>query len=769
MKKLIVFICFCFAGLPALFGQDANITAMEYYIDTDPGIGNGTSIAFTAGQSVSFTVSIATTSLSLGMHILVIRAQDDNGAWSINESRAFYVSATTVGAVANITSLEYFFDSDPGVGNATVVSVTAATSVNIFQSINVSALATGFHVIHYRGKDSDGIWGVTESRAFYLSASGVVTQATITGLEYYFDTDPGYGNGIAIPITSSTNLNMQTLLATASLSEGFHTIHIRARDNDGVWGQRESRSFFIDDLGLITTVEYFIDIDPGVGAATQIPVAPPQYAIDLDITIPTTSLSAGNHLLGMRIQRTDNTWTDADSVSFSICSPPTVNFSASAICAGSATTFTDHSTTIAGDIYQWDFDSDGTVDASTVGNSSFTYPASGTYTSKLIIDRSGCKDSTTVTVTIAPIPVASAGSDQNVCADNTTLSATAPVAGETGIWSLVSGSGVIASLSDHVSTLTGITSSSVTLAWTVTNTLAGCSSADQVTISNQPISASPVNVNVSLGQTVNANVQSAASINTGDVLTTTIVTAPTKGTATVLANGTINYTPTSGTVGQDVVVFQLCNQCAKCSVNNLQIGILNNAPVIVPSPISVTTGETVSLNLLSIVSDPNNNLDPASLAITQQPISGAVASIDATFKLSINYANVVFTGTDKLIVTACDTEAACSSNTITIEVDLQAAIDPPITVYNAISPNGDLKHDFLEIENVTAYPRNHIYIFNRWGDKVYEASGYDNDKIKFNGTANTGGGQELPGGTYYYSLDLGKTNTRITGFVVLKR
>lgn len=753
-----------------VFGQDENITAMEYYIDTDPGVGNGTAITFTSGASVSFTLSIPTASLSVGMHVVVIRAQDDDGVWGIIESRAFYVSATTVGAVANVTSLEYFFDADPGVGNATPVTVTASSSVNIFQSINVSALASGFHVIHYRARDSDGAWGLTESRVFYLTPSGVVSQATITGLEYFFDTEPGYGNGTAIPITSATTLNMQAIVATASLPKGFHTLHIRARDNDGVWGQSEKRSFFIDEFSLITNVEYFIDVDPGVGNATAIPVSPPVASIDLNVSIPTTSLSPGAHSLGVRIQTANTTWNDADIVPFSICSTPTADFSASTTCLGSPTTFTDNSIAVAGDLYEWDFDSNGTVDASTVGNAAFTYPGAGTFTATLTINRSGCTDVATASVTVAPLPVSSAGNDQNICTDNTTLSSNAPSIGETGAWSLISGSGTITAPNDPASTITGITSSSVTLQWVVTNTSGGCSVSDQVVIvSNQPILAALVSMSVSLGQTVNANVQTPATINSGDILTTTIVMAPGKGTAAVLANGTINYTPNAGTVGPDVVTFQLCNQCAKCSSNNLQINIQNNAPVIVPSPITVTTGETISLNLLSIVSDPNNNLDPASLTITQQPISGAVASIDASFNLIINYENVVFTGTDELVVEACDTQGACSSNTISIEVDLQAAIDPPITVYNAVSPNGDSKHDFLEIENITAYPGNIVYIFNRWGDKVFEVRDYDNVQTIFTGKANKGGAGDLPGGTYYYSIHLGGGREEISGFLVLKK
>jgi hypothetical protein len=137
-----------------------------------------------------------------------------------------------------------------------------------------------------------------------------------------------------------------------------------------------------------------------------------------------------------------------------------------------------------------------------------------------------------------------------------------------------------------------------------------------------------------LGQTANISVQNAAIVNAGDIFIATIITLPHKGTATVSSGGGILYTP-DATVGEDTVRFQLRNQCGRCSAGNLFITIQNNAPVIIPDPVVVTTGETVSMNLLSIVSDPNNNLDPSSLRITQQPTSGAQASVDASLISSL--------------------------------------------------------------------------------------------------------------------------------------
>jgi len=56
-------------------------------------------------------------------------------------------------------------------------------------------------------------------------------------------------------------------------------------------------------------------------------------------------------------------------------------------------------------------------------------------------------------------------------------------------------------------------------------------------------------------------------------------------------------------------------------------------------------------------------------------------------------------------------------------------------------------------------------VFNRWGDKVYEQSGYANT---WRGTYN---GQDLPEGTYYYILKL-SDNTSVEplqGFIMIQR
>jgi gliding motility-associated-like protein len=92
--------------------------------------------------------------------------------------------------------------------------------------------------------------------------------------------------------------------------------------------------------------------------------------------------------------------------------------------------------------------------------------------------------------------------------------------------------------------------------------------------------------------------------------------------------------------------------------------------------------------------------------------------------------------------------------------------DHPVQIYNAISPGSDGKNDYMTINNIEFYPRNRIIIVNRWGDQVFEMSGYDNGTKVFKGYSDKG--NKLPAGTYFYALDLGDGSEKLTGHLVVK-
>ncbi len=90
------------------------------------------------------------------------------------------------------------------------------------------------------------------------------------------------------------------------------------------------------------------------------------------------------------------------------------------------------------------------------------------------------------------------------------------------------------------------------------------------------------------------------------------------------------------------------------------------------------------------------------------------------------------------------------------------------TIPNIFSPNGDGVNDYFRIPCIAsgAYPNNTIIIYNQWGDKVFEASPYDNT---WNGTLNGQNGKDLPDGVYYYIFRPSPDEMVRKGFIQIHR
>ncbi len=112
------------------------------------------------------------------------------------------------------------------------------------------------------------------------------------------------------------------------------------------------------------------------------------------------------------------------------------------------------------------------------------------------------------------------------------------------------------------------------------------------------------------------------------------------------------------------------------------------------------------------------------------------------------------------------------SHTLTVSRSLTPNSLQDITepiVDQALSPNGDGKNDVLTISNIEMYPDNKLVIINTNGDKVYEATGYDNKAKAFDGRSTIDSKQQKQG-TYYYRLeykDNGVVKSK-TGYIVIK-
>ncbi|MBX2956962.1 MAG: VCBS repeat-containing protein [Cyclobacteriaceae bacterium] len=212
-------------------------------------------------------------------------------------------------------------------------------------------------------------------------------------------------------------------------------------------------------------------------------------------------------------------------------------------------------------------------------------------------------------------------------------------------------------------------------------------------------------------------------------------------------------------------IFQAAIFDGTCESNRTSITVtVKNctAPVIAPVTTTAFLEGTVTINLCALISDAEDDLDASSIQAVGPLTSGAAFTIDGC-TLTINYAGVPFPGTDRLTIRACDQTGLCTEQEVSIELGGE------ITVYNALSPNGDGKNDNFYIQYIDVLPeaqQNRVTIYNRWGDVVWSASDYNNTTVVFKGVGTND--KELPTGTYFYKLEFATGKPR-TGFISLKR
>jgi hypothetical protein len=97
-------------------------------------------------------------------------------------------------------------------------------------------------------------------------------------------------------------------------------------------------------------------------------------------------------------------------------------------------------------------------------------------------------------------------------------------------------------------------------------------------------------------------------------------------------------------------------------------------------------------------------------------------------------------------------------------------IDTEILSYNLVTRNNDNKNDNFFIDCMSMFPNNNVKIFNRSGVLVYEADGYNNDDVVFDGFGKNGvytTGNDLPVGPYFYIIDKRDGSKPRTGYLEL--
>ncbi|MFC2124644.1 tandem-95 repeat protein [Bacteroidota bacterium] len=230
-----------------------------------------------------------------------------------------------------------------------------------------------------------------------------------------------------------------------------------------------------------------------------------------------------------------------------------------------------------------------------------------------------------------------------------------------------------------------------------------------------------------------------------------------------------NFNPEENYFGESTWIIEICDDGdpVLCATLNIIIEVVsvNDAPVAEPDSVTVLRNHTINANVL----DNDWDVDSESLIVNTTPEANPFHGELTLFENGdFEYKpDKAFHGDDYFTYTICDNgdPTECDFADVIIIVE-----DIPVTVYQALSPNGDGMNDYLRIEGIDLFDQNVIRIYDRYNNLVFEEIGYNNDSKAWHGQSNRGfTRKDLPEDTYFYIINLGDGSGLLNGYIVLKR
>ena len=239
----------------ATWANAQTLDSAEYFLNSDPGPGNGTAFAITSGGSVSHVLDIPAAviaALPEGTHFVYVRLRDSQGEWSVAEGLPFHkADLPPASGPQNITAAEYFIDADPGPGNGTAFTVPNSlnpTRVLDIPASVIAALSDGTHYVHVRLRDSGGDWSVAEGLPFHKAdiPPSVDHLAARIDVQWFQNGSPVSPVYLLTPPGPGNPISFDQLIPLQGLQEGqSYDLVMTPWDDAGTMGVSESRTILI--------------------------------------------------------------------------------------------------------------------------------------------------------------------------------------------------------------------------------------------------------------------------------------------------------------------------------------------------------------------------------------------------------------------------------------------------------------------------------------------------------------------------------------------
>ncbi len=152
--------------------------------------------------------------------------------------------------------------------------------------------------------------------------------------------------------------------------------------------------------------------------------------------------------------------------------------------------------------------------------------------------------------------------------------------------------------------------------------------------------------------------------------TLTVFTQPSNGQVSIVGGvNEVYYTPNDDYYGEDVFIYEVCDDEGLCSNGQVTVTVLpqNDAPSPQDDEVATSQETPVSVNVVNNDFDIDDNLDITSVKLISLPQNGNALVQSLTGEITYTPANG-FSGVDAFDYQICDTNGSCAIATITINV-----------------------------------------------------------------------------------------------------
>lgn len=202
-----------------------------------------------------------------------------------------------------VVKMEYFVDSDVGLGKNQIVSYDYSIALDSFEmdfDLDANNLSKGHHNLFFRTQDTTGIWSPWIVHEFYIADSTIVD--SLVEMEYFIDKDLGQGKNNLLNISIVDSTTVQVSQSVSNLAGGFHMFHFRAQAKSGLWSINQTHLFYIDDTispKQLNQMEYFIGKEPRLGNGVDLQITPAD-TVSVEFEDNLQNLNGGFHFIHLR-------------------------------------------------------------------------------------------------------------------------------------------------------------------------------------------------------------------------------------------------------------------------------------------------------------------------------------------------------------------------------------------------------------------------------------------------------------------------------------